>query len=225
MAEYADLRGVRTWYDVHGAGEPLLLVHPGGVGVDSRAFGPNIPQLSEAFRVYTPDRRGHGRTPDVDGPITYESMAADTIEFITRVIGAPTRVLGMSDGAITALYVAMERPDLVMRLAFVAGVFHRDGLRSLPETPSASVSTSGGLVSGLQARSENTEREVLHPCVWIHDMWRSARPSSVPGRSRRARHSSRSTFVVVMQPADVWDLEDRTDGWRLDGQRNGSILV
>jgi pimeloyl-ACP methyl ester carboxylesterase len=100
VAEYVDLRGVRTWYDVHGAGEPLLLVHPGGVGADSRAFGPNVPRLSDAFRVYTPDRRGHGRTPDVDGPITYEAMAADTIEFIERVIGAPTRVLGMSDGAI-----------------------------------------------------------------------------------------------------------------------------
>jgi pimeloyl-ACP methyl ester carboxylesterase len=127
VAEYVELRGIRTWYDVHGVGEPLLLVHPGGVGVDSRAFGPNVPQLSEAFRVYTPDRRGHGRTPDVDGPITYEAMAADTIEFIERIVGAPTRVLGMSDGAITALYVAMERPDLVTQLAFVAGVFHRDG--------------------------------------------------------------------------------------------------
>lgn len=127
MVGYVDLRGVRTWYEVQGAGEPLLLVHPGGVGVDSRAFGPNIPQLSEAFRVYTPDRRGHGRTPDVDGPITYEAMALDTIAFIERVVGAPTRVLGMSDGAITALYVAMERPDLVTQLAFVAGVFHRDG--------------------------------------------------------------------------------------------------
>jgi pimeloyl-ACP methyl ester carboxylesterase len=63
--------------------------------------------------VYTPDRRGHGRTPDVDGPITYEAMAADTIEFIERIVGAATRVLGMSDGAITALYVDMERPDLV----------------------------------------------------------------------------------------------------------------
>jgi pimeloyl-ACP methyl ester carboxylesterase len=95
VAEYVELRGIRTWYDVHGVGEPLLLVHPGGVGVDSRAFGPNVPQLSEAFRVYTPDRRGHGRTPDVDGPITYEAMAADTIEFIERIVGAATRVLGM----------------------------------------------------------------------------------------------------------------------------------
>jgi len=140
VAAYADLRGVRTWYDVHGDGEPLLLVHPGGVGVDSRAFGPNIPQLSEVFRVYTPDRRGHGRTPDVDGPITYESMAADTIEFIETVIRTPTRVLGMSDGAITALYVAMARPDLVTRLAFVAGVFHRagwhpDALERNPDDP------------------------------------------------------------------------------------------
>lgn len=126
MADYVDLGGVRTWYDVQGAGEPLLLVHPGGVGVDSRAFGPNLGGLAGVFRVFMPDRRGHGRTPDVDGPITYEQMAADTIAFLETVVGGQARVLGVSDGAIVSLFVALRRPDLVERLAFVAGVFHRD---------------------------------------------------------------------------------------------------
>jgi pimeloyl-ACP methyl ester carboxylesterase len=127
MATYIELNGVRTWYDEQGAGEPLVLLHPGGVGVDTRAFGPNLTALAAHFHLFLPERRGHGRTPDVDGPYSYELVAADTIHFIEKVIGAPVRLLGMSDGAVVALLVAKQRPDLVQRLVCVAGVFHNDG--------------------------------------------------------------------------------------------------
>ena len=59
MADYVLLAGVRTWYEGHGDGDPLVLLHPGGAGVDARAFGPNLGPLAAQFRVYTPERRGH----------------------------------------------------------------------------------------------------------------------------------------------------------------------
>ncbi|HEX4517977.1 MAG TPA: alpha/beta hydrolase [Gaiellaceae bacterium] len=127
MGSYVDLGGVRTWYDERGSGEPLVLLHPGGAGVDSRAFGPNLDGLSSRFRTFTPERRAHGRTPDVEGPISFELMAADTIGFLEQVVGGPARILGVSDGAIVGLLVALRRPDLVTRLVFAAGVFHHDG--------------------------------------------------------------------------------------------------
>jgi pimeloyl-ACP methyl ester carboxylesterase len=127
MATCVDLDGVRTWYDETGAGEPLVLLHPGGGGVDSRAFAPNLGALAERFRTFTPERRAHGRTPDVEGPITFEAMAQDTIRFLEQVVGGRARVLGVSDGASVALLVALRRPDLVERLVFVAGVFHHEG--------------------------------------------------------------------------------------------------
>ena len=115
------------WYDRRGQGDPLVALHPGGAGVDSRALAPNVEALSQHFQVYTPEQRGHGHTPDVEGPITFELMAQDTITFIETVIGGPVRLLGCSDGAILALTIALRRPDLVRRLVFAAGVFHRDG--------------------------------------------------------------------------------------------------
>jgi pimeloyl-ACP methyl ester carboxylesterase len=127
MATYVELNGIHTWYDEQGAGEPLVLLHPGGVGVDSRAFGPNLPALASHFHLFLPERRGHGHTPDADGPYTYELVAEDTIYFIEQVVGAPVRLLGMSDGAIVALIVAIKRPDLVPRLICAAGVFHNSG--------------------------------------------------------------------------------------------------
>lgn len=125
MAEYADLDGVRTWYDEHGGGEPLVLLHPGGA--DARAWAPNLDALSAHFHTFTPERRGHGRTRDVEGPITYELMAADTIAFLERVVGGPAHLVGCSAGASVALVVALRRPDLARRLVLISGVFHRDG--------------------------------------------------------------------------------------------------
>lgn len=115
------------WYAECGEGEPLVLLHPGGAGVDSRALSPNVAALSTAFHTYTPEQRGHGRTPDVEGSITFALMAQDTARFIETVIGHPVHLLGCSDGAIIALMVTLQRPDLVRKLVFVAGVFHYDG--------------------------------------------------------------------------------------------------
>jgi pimeloyl-ACP methyl ester carboxylesterase len=123
----AGLANLQMWYDERGQGDPLVALHPGGAGVDSRALTANLEALSEHFRVYAPEQRGHGHTPDVDGPITFELMAQDTITFIETVIGQPVYLLGCSDGAILALTIALRRPDLVRRLVFAAGVFHRDG--------------------------------------------------------------------------------------------------
>src|SRR5271165_468708 len=123
----AELPGISMWYDERGRGDPCVLLHPGGAGVDSRALVPTVDALSQVFHAYTPEQRAHGRTPDVDGPVSYELMAQDTIMFIEGVIGQPVYLLGVSDGAVVALMVARRRPDLVRRLVFVAGVFHHDG--------------------------------------------------------------------------------------------------
>ena len=85
MGSYVQLGEVRTWYDEHGDGEPLVLLHPGGAY--ARAWAPNLAPLAADFHVYTPERRGQGRTPDVAGPITYELMGQDTIAFLEQVVG------------------------------------------------------------------------------------------------------------------------------------------
>jgi pimeloyl-ACP methyl ester carboxylesterase len=126
------LGGVATWYDVHGDGDggSVLLLHSGFV--DSRMFAAAMPILGDHFRIYTVDRRGHGRTPDVEGPLTYEAMADDTIAFLDKVVCEPVHLVGHSDGANVALLVTLKRPDLVRKLVFISGTFHYDG--NLPGT-------------------------------------------------------------------------------------------
>lgn len=125
MGEYVQLGAVKTWYDEQGEGEPLVLMH-GGL-VDARFFAANTPALAEHFHVYVPERRGHGHTPDVEGPIGYQVMADDTIAFLETVIGRPADLVGHSDGAVTALLVAMQRPELVNRLVLISGGFNKSG--------------------------------------------------------------------------------------------------
>ena len=125
MATYVQTGAVRTWYDEHGQGEPLVLMH-GGL-VDARFLAPNLQPLADRFHVYTPERRGHGHTPDVEGPITYQLMAEDTIAFLEQVVRAPAVLVGHSDGAFVAMLVAMQRPELVSRLALISGGFDKSG--------------------------------------------------------------------------------------------------
>jgi pimeloyl-ACP methyl ester carboxylesterase len=122
---YARLGEVETYYEEDGAGDPLVLLHPGMA--DSRAWEANVPGLAERFRVFRPDRRGHGRTADVEGPISYDLMAQDMIAFVERVVGGPAYVVGHSDGAPVGLLMALARPDLVRRLVAADGVFHQSG--------------------------------------------------------------------------------------------------
>jgi pimeloyl-ACP methyl ester carboxylesterase len=125
MGKYVQLGAVKTWYDEHGSGQPLVLLH-GGL-VDARWFAPNLAPLAERFHVYTPERRGHGHTPDVPGPITYQLMADDTIAFLDTVVGEAADLVGHSDGAFVAMLVAMQRPELVNRLVMISGGFNKRG--------------------------------------------------------------------------------------------------
>ena len=130
---YVDANGVHTYYDEHGSGDPLLLLH-GGL-VDGDSFAQQTPAFAGRFRVIVPDRRGHGRTADVDGPITYDVMADDTVAFIEALDTGPAHLVGWSDGGDVGLLVAIKRPDLVRRLVVIGANFSADGL--MPEAAEA----------------------------------------------------------------------------------------
>jgi pimeloyl-ACP methyl ester carboxylesterase len=137
MADYTDVNGARMWYDDRGDGNPLVLLH-GGL-TDSRDFSGNLDVLVSQFRLLLPERRGHGHTADVAGPITVEVMAQDTIAFLDKIVSGPACLMGYSAGAIVALWVAVRRPDLVDRLVLISGAFHPDGmiLRPTADAPPA----------------------------------------------------------------------------------------
>jgi pimeloyl-ACP methyl ester carboxylesterase len=126
MGEYVDIGGLKTWFDTAGAGDPLVLLH-GGL-VTNETWGAQIPAFAEKFQVFAPERRGHGHTPDVDGPLNYSDMATDTIGFLETVVKQPAHLVGWSDGGIIALLVAIERPDLVGKIVPISANTRPDGV-------------------------------------------------------------------------------------------------
>ena len=140
---YVDVKGVDTYYEAHGSGDPLLLLH-GGL-VDGDSFAQQTPVFAEQSRVIVPDRRGHGRTPDVEGPISYDLMADDTIAVMDALGTGPAHLVGWSDGGNVGLLVAIKRPDLVRRLVTIGSNFSADGLTNeaaatfKPDTPTSAV--------------------------------------------------------------------------------------
>jgi pimeloyl-ACP methyl ester carboxylesterase len=133
MGCYIDAGGLRTYYEVHGVGAPLVLLHGGLATADSWAA--QVPELARHYCVYLPERRGHGRTPDVDGPIGYATMATDTGAFLDELDLGGAHLVGWSDGAVVAALVAIARPELVDKLVLVGQYLRLDGQR--PESRAA----------------------------------------------------------------------------------------
>jgi len=126
MGRYVMAGNVRTYYEEHGEGEPLLLMHGGACTIE--IFSELTPELANRYKVILPERRGHGRTADIEGPISYDLMAQDTIAFMEAAGITSAHLVGYSDGAVVGILVAMARPDLVKKLVSISGNFDVNGL-------------------------------------------------------------------------------------------------
>lgn len=123
--DYAKVNGLELYYQIHGTGEPLVLLH-GGLG-STEMFGPILPQLAQGRQVIAVDLQAHGRTADIDRPIRYEFMADDIAALIRHLGLEQADLMGYSLGAGTALQTAIQHPQLVRRLVVISTPFKRQG--------------------------------------------------------------------------------------------------
>jgi pimeloyl-ACP methyl ester carboxylesterase len=122
---YARVNGLNMYYEVHGAGEPLLLLH-GGLG-HSAMFGELLPRLAEHRKVIAVDLQAHGRTADIDRPLRYELMADDIAALIGHLGYANADIMGYSLGGGVALRTAIQHPQRVRRLVVMSAPCAQSG--------------------------------------------------------------------------------------------------
>jgi pimeloyl-ACP methyl ester carboxylesterase len=123
--KHAAVNGLEMYYEIHGEGEPLILLH-GGVGA-IEMFGEVLPLLAEGRRVIAVDLQAHGRTVDIDRPMTFEAMADDVAALIEHLGLGEADVMGYSLGGGVALRTAIQHPEVVRKLVLVSTPFKRDG--------------------------------------------------------------------------------------------------
>jgi pimeloyl-ACP methyl ester carboxylesterase len=115
--EYAEVNGLKMYYEKHGRGRPLLLLH-GAFGT-AESWANVLPVLTEIRQVIIVEQQAHGHTPDRDAPLTYEQMAEDTAALLRGLGVQSADVFGYSDGGVVGLGLAIKHPQLVRKLAIL----------------------------------------------------------------------------------------------------------
>jgi pimeloyl-ACP methyl ester carboxylesterase len=124
---YAPVGDLRMYYEIHGEGRPLVLLHGAYMIVES--FGPLLAGLAEQHQVVVPEMQGHGRTADVDRPITYEQMADDVAGLIAQLGLEQPDVVGYSMGAGITLQLGIRHHGLARRLVAASASFSSAGIQ------------------------------------------------------------------------------------------------
>lgn len=138
---YAQVNGLNIYYEIHGAGEPLILL-PGGF-MTIEAMGAIVPALAETRQVIAVELQGHGHTADIDRPLSFEAMADDIAVLMAQLGLKQADLFGYSLGGGVALQTAIRHPDMVRRLALVSTAFKRHGWYPEVLAGMASVSVEG----------------------------------------------------------------------------------
>ena len=127
---YASVNGLQMYYEIHGeqnGGEPLVLLHGAFSGIGT-SFGKLIPGLSKKRQVIAFELQGHGRTADIDRPLTLEGMADDVVAAIRQLGLVQVDLLGYSMGMAVALHVAVRHPEVLHKLILVSGTYKMSGI-------------------------------------------------------------------------------------------------
>jgi pimeloyl-ACP methyl ester carboxylesterase len=125
VGQTIEVNGMQMYYEVSGEGDPLVVLH--GAYMNIPAMGEIIPRLAETHRVYAVEMQGHGRTNDIDRPITYETLADDVAAFMDGVDLPRADVFGYSMGAGVGLQLAIRHPDRVDQLALASVSYDASG--------------------------------------------------------------------------------------------------
>jgi pimeloyl-ACP methyl ester carboxylesterase len=125
MGDRVEVNGMQMYYEISGAGDPLIVLH--GAYMNIPSMGAIIPKLAETHNVYALELQGHGRTTDIDRPITYPNLADDVAAFMGALRLERADVFGYSMGAIAGLQLAIRHPEKVNKLVAASVAYDLEG--------------------------------------------------------------------------------------------------
>jgi pimeloyl-ACP methyl ester carboxylesterase len=210
---YAQVGDLNMYYDVHGEGRPVVLLH--GAYQSADTMGDLLPGLAERYQVFVPEMQGHGRTADIDRPITYEQMADDTAGLIRHLELDDPDIVGYSMGGAIGLQVAIRHPELVRKLVMISSGFASDSAH--PEAIEMFPSITPEMFAGSPLEAEY-KRIAPNPDDFPNLVWKLKELDTVPFSwpEEDVRAVTAPTMVVVGD-SDVVTLEHTVKLFRLRG--------
>jgi pimeloyl-ACP methyl ester carboxylesterase len=125
---FAAVNGLNLYYEIHGSGRPLVLIHGGGSTISS-TFGRILPELAESHQVIAVELQAHGHTADIDRPLSFEQDADDVAALLKQLHIGKADIMGFSNGGTTSLQIAIRHPELVNKLVLASATYRRDGMQ------------------------------------------------------------------------------------------------
>jgi pimeloyl-ACP methyl ester carboxylesterase len=123
---YANVNGLKMYYEVHGNGFPLVLIHGGGSTIGT-TFGRILPALAKTHKVIAVEMQAHGHTADIDRPLSFEQDADDVAELLKQLQISKADIFGFSNGASTTLEIAIRHPELVNKIIVASTMYKKEG--------------------------------------------------------------------------------------------------
>jgi pimeloyl-ACP methyl ester carboxylesterase len=157
VSGYLPVNGLEMYYEIHGEGRPLVLLH-GAFSAIGTSFGMLLPELARTRQVVGLEMQAHGRTADIDRPLSLESMADDVAAAIEQLGIDRADLLGYSMGGTVALRVAIRHPERVRKLILMSAGYTLEGVHP-------------GLMEGLG----EMQPEMMHGSPW-HDEYMTIAP-------------------------------------------------
>ncbi|MES2629211.1 MAG: alpha/beta hydrolase [Bacteroidota bacterium] len=124
---YAEVNGMKMYYEIHGTGEPLVLIHGGGSTIET-SFGRIIPLLAKDHKVIAVELQAHGRTGDRNQDLSFEQDADDVAALLNTLNINKADFFGFSNGSTTTLQIAIRHPELVNRMVLGSALAKRNGV-------------------------------------------------------------------------------------------------
>ncbi|HEY4147580.1 MAG TPA: alpha/beta hydrolase [Chitinophagaceae bacterium] len=123
---YANVNGIKMYYEIHGSGSPLVLLHGGGSTIYT-SFGRILPELAKTHEVIAVELQAHGHTGDRNAPVSFQQDADDVAELLHQLNIPKADILGFSNGGQTCLELGIRHPDRVGKLIVASAFYKRDG--------------------------------------------------------------------------------------------------
>lgn len=211
MSGYAPVNGLKMYYEIYGAGSPLVLIHGGGSTIQT-TFGRVLQDLAKTRQVIAVEMQAHGHTADIERPLSFEQDADDIAELLKQLKIAKADVFGFSNGASTTLQFAIRHPEMTNKIVVASTFFKRSGAPDWFWKMMAQPTFEGMPQTYKEAFLKiNPDTNALHR-MYERDV---ARMQSFPDISDQQMKSIKAPALIIIGDKDVTTPEHAVEMHRL----------